>query len=63
VAEAGRPEEGEPLVLAAFRVLDPARQGRPRDHAEALQVLQHLYDALGRPEDAERYRRMTDGSG
>jgi serine/threonine-protein kinase len=51
--------EAQPLLEAAYPVLEKRAQVQPRSAAEAAQSLARLYAALGRPNDARRYEALA----
>ncbi|MEM7585469.1 MAG: serine/threonine-protein kinase [Acidobacteriota bacterium] len=58
----GRLDEAEPYLLAALEGHREARGPSNENTLEALDSLAALYDAWGRPEDAERYRAQADAA-
>ncbi|MEP0547361.1 MAG: serine/threonine-protein kinase [Rhodothermales bacterium] len=54
--EQGRFAEAEPLLLASFEGIGTARGADHPDTREAARRLIELYEAAGRPDDADRYR-------
>jgi serine/threonine protein kinase/tetratricopeptide (TPR) repeat protein len=54
----GRFAEAEPLLVQGYTALQASRGGRATITREALQRLVGLYDAWGRPAEADRYRAL-----
>jgi tetratricopeptide (TPR) repeat protein len=59
LAKAGRFEEAEPLLLAAYEKLDPP-EGLAHRREEALRRIVDLYEAWGKEEPAAKWRARAD---
>ncbi len=60
--ETGRYNEAEPLFLEAFEIVKKNEKRMKKEKLKTLERLVKLYEALGKPEDAERYAGMLEGS-
>ncbi len=55
--------EAEPLLLSGYEEMQKHRDAPPRSSAEPAEELVRLYEAWGRPQDADRYRAEPANAG
>ena len=49
-------------MIAAWATLEGMARQRPYDYREALDLLVALYEALGRPGEAARFRALAEAA-